>query len=557
MVKYFILLNILFVTTLSWSQETKGKVVSANGPIQGALVTVKNTFNEVITNNEGEFSIKTEDNSVLVISYFGMETKEVFATPATKMTITLETDGELLGEVVIKAKKENKEKTEETAYGKQNRDALGYSTGQKLTAEQINQSYTNVFDVIRQMPGIEIFGLAGQEQKVLFTKNRSINLVYPIVVLDGAVFDQSILNAISPTQIESITLLKSLNATLRYGQLGAGGAILINTQLGEGNALTVAQKQASLLVKGNEYTDTVLTVENVPITESYLLALNKATTFEEAKNIYESQMTTGNYNEIPYYVSVSDYFLKWDEDYSFKVLSNIAREATNNTKALRTYAYKLDERKEFLKALSVYKRVVALRPGESQSYLDLAMASEAAGDYETAFALYYQIIFNKIPNVDCSGIQDITINELRHLLAFHKSKVPFQTLPNDFLSAKLKQDIRIVLQWNNPSTDFEAQFVNPDSKFFIWNHTKFDNTDLLKEEVTQGYAMKEYVVDEKSKGNWRVNIRALEEEPQKNPTYLKYTLYRNYGLPTETKEVKVINLSRYTEKVTLDNFIFH
>lgn len=556
MLKRLLPVCFMFISALQFAQETSGKVVSKDGPIQGAIVTIKNTFNEAVTNTAGEFSIKANSEEVLVASYFGMETKEVFATPMAPMTITLEADGELLDEVLVKAKRKTKEKTEETAYGKQNRDALGYSTSQTLTADQINQSFTNVFDIIRNMPGTEVFGLQGQGQSIIFTKNRSINTVLPIVVIDGAVFDQSVLNAISPTQIVKIALLKSLNSTLRFGQLGAGGAILITTRLGEGNILTVAQKEASLLVKGNEYTENIMAIENVPAFEPYLISLQKATTFEEAKNIYDAQFATGEYNTVPYYTSVSDYFLKWDDKFSFQVLSNIAKEATNNPKALRTYAYKLEERKEFLKALSVYKRIVALRPGESQSYLDLAMASEAAGDYGTAFALYYQIIFNKIPKVDCTGILDVTINELRHLLAFHKGKVPYQTLPNDFLAAKLKQDVRVVLQWNNPSKDFETQFVSPENKFFIWNHTRFDNRELLRQEVEQGFAIKEYVVDETSKGSWRINIRALEEEPQKNPTYLKYTLYKDFGLATETKQVKVMNLSQFSEKVTLDTFIY-
>jgi tetratricopeptide (TPR) repeat protein len=546
----------LLISTLQFAQETTGRVVSEEGPLQGAIITVKNSFKETITNAQGEFAINAQDNEVLVVSYFGMETREVFANTTSEMTITLDVDGELLDEVIIKAKKGAKEKTEETAYGKKNRDALGYSTAQKLTSDQINQSYTNAFDVIRLMPGVEVFGLQGQSQSVIFTKNRSINTVLPIVVIDGAVFDQSVLNAISPTQIESIALLKSLNATLRYGQLGAGGAILITTKLGEQNVLTVEEQQAALLVNGNEYKENVTTIENIPTTEPYLLSLQKATSFEEAKQLYQEQQESDAYNTVPYYVSVSDYFLKWDANFSFQVLSSIAREATNNPKALRTYAYKLEERKEFLKALNVYKRILALRPAASQSYLDVAMASEATGDYETAFALYYQIIFNQIPNVDCTGIQDVTIHELRHLLAFHKNKVPYQTLPNDFLAAKLKQDIRIVLTWNNPSKDFEVQFVSPDEKFFIWNHTKFDNNQLMKEEVEQGYAVKEYIVDEKSKGPWKVNIRALEDEAQKNPTFLKYTLYRNFGLPTESKQVKVVNLSQFTKKVTLDNFMY-
>ena len=40
-----------------------------------------------------------------------------------------------------------------------------------------------------------------------------------------------------------------------------------------------------------------------------------------------------------------------------------------------------------------------------------------------------------------------------------------------------------------------------------------------------------------------------------NPTYLKYTIYKNYGLENETRKVKVIKLSQLEQKVTLDKFV--
>jgi tetratricopeptide (TPR) repeat protein len=409
--------------------------------------------------------------------------------------------------------------------------------------------------VLRLLPGIAVSGLF-PNQAVVFTKNLSITTALPAVVVDGAVYEQSILNAITPDEIEQVSLLKSANATLRYGQLGAGGAILIVTKMAARNNLKEAEKPPSLLVEGNEYDESVRTIERLPNTASYLLELQAATTFDAAKRIYEEQTASGTNNTVSYYVSVSDYFLKWDSDFSFTVLSNIAREATNNPRALKTYAYKLEERGETLKALNVYNRILALRPEQAQSYRDVAKASEAVGDYQTAFALYYQIIYNSIPNVDCTGILDIAINEMLHLLAFHKNKVPYETLPNDFLASKLKEDIRMVLEWNTPAKDFEAQFVSPDNKFFIWNHTKFTNKELLEQEVAQGFAMKEQLVDEKSKGIWRVNIRYFDEDPENNPTYLKYTLYQNYGQPNETKKIKVVNLARFTEKITLDTFLY-
>ena len=37
---------------------------------------------------------------------------------------------------------------------------------------------------------------------------------------------------------------------------------------------------------------------------------------------------------------------------------------------------------------------------------------------------------------------------------------------------------------------------------------------------------------------------------------LKYTLYRNYGLPTEERIVKIVKLQDLEEKVTLDSFVY-
>lgn len=553
MLKILLLYSALLFSNVIIAQEIIGKVVSKEGPLQGVSVIVKNTFSETLTDSEGNFSIQASNGNVLRVSYFGMETKEVMVQSSQKMQIELETDAELLDEVVVEARKDKEEKTEETAYGRKNRKSLGYSTSQVLTADQINQSYTSSFDILRLLPGIAVNGLF-PNQSVVFTKNLSITTALPVVVVDGAVYDQSILDAIMPDEIEQVSLLKSANATLRYGQLGAGGAILITTKLAARNKLEDQVAPPSLLVTGNEYEESLITVEDFPNTAPYMRALQKATTFEAAKDIYNQQTESGTNNTVPYYVSVSDYFLKWDKEFSFKVLSNIAREATNNPRALKTYAYKLEERGERLKALNVYKRILSLRPGQAQSYRDVAKASEAVGDYQTAYALYYQIIYNTIPNVDCTGIRDIAINEMLHLLAFHKSKVPYTSLPNDFLATRLNEDIRIVLEWNTPAKDFETQFVSPENKFFIWNHTKFTNKELLEAEVTQGFSMKEQLVDETSKGTWRVNIRYLDEDPENNPTFLKYTLYQNYGQTNEKKEIKVINLARFTDKITLDTF---
>jgi tetratricopeptide (TPR) repeat protein len=556
-IKLCILLFIVSSTSVGMAQQKStitGIVKSVDGPVQGATITAKRTFNEVITDIDGGFTMKvTEGDMVLEISSFAMEYKEVAIVRNIPMTITLNYDGQLLNEVLLKGKSKSKEEFVETAYGRQNKKALGYSTGQELTESDIRDTDITVFDVLRKMPGVEIFGTPGFNQSILFTRNRSITSQPPGVVLDGAVFDQSILNTLSPSEISSIKLLKGLNATLRYGQLGSGGIIFIITKLGKGNTLTIKEKVKSLQVKGNEYVETIAPLSSVNIIPSYVIALEKATTFKEAKALFENEQKTNN--TIPFYIQSSDYFLKWNAEYSFQILSTIAKLAPNNVKALKAYAFVLEERGAYKKVATIYNRILLLRPDSAQAYRDLALACEAAGDYELAFTLFYQIVYNTIPNVDCSGIQELAYNEFRHLLAFHRAKVPFQKLSNELLSLDYKKDIRIVFEWTQANVDFDIQFVSPARKFFNWTHTKFESKKVIQEEISQGYAVKEHIIDDADKGTWLVNVEFLGNEKLKNPTFLKYTVFQNYGLPSETKKSKVIQMNDLQNKVTIDRFV--
>ena len=529
-----------------------GVVKNVDGPIQGAVITIKNTFNETVTNQKGEFSITaTQDDTVIEVASFAMEYQEVTIKRGAPMTIVLEYDGQLLDEVVIKAK--SKDKYEETPFGRKKKKSLGYSSGREITEADIKDTDITVFDILRKMPGVQIFGLPGFNQSILFTRSLTITSQPPSVVLDGALLDQSILNSISPSEISSIKLLKGLAATLRYGQLGSGGIIFIETKLGKGNQITTEEKIESLQVKGNEYTQITPLLESVNTESDKLLELKKATTFEQAKAIFkkqEKQTTT-----IPFYIESSDYFLKWDKDYSFKILSTIARIAPNNAKALKAYAFKLEERGDYKKVINVYTRILALRPESAQGYRDLALAYQTNGDYELAFTLLYQIVYNTIPNVDTTAIQELAYNELRNLLALHKTKVSYQKVPNELLALNFKKDIRMVFEWTQPDVDFDIQFVSPERKFFNWTHTRFESKTLLQDEVSQGYAIKEHIIDDAQPGSWIVNIEFLSNERPKNPTYLKYTVFKDYGLPSQTKNTKVIAMKDLQTKVTIDRFV--
>ena len=96
----------------------------------------------------------------------------------------------------------------------------------------------------------------------------------------------------------------------------------------------------------------------------------------------------------------------------------------------------------------------------------------------------------------------------------------------------------IVFDWNDPNAEFELQFVNPNKKYFKWAHTKFESMDRMMDEIKNGYHTEEFIIDDAEPGEWLFNIEGLAKEDALNPTYLKYTVYKNYGLPEETKEIK-------------------
>ena len=100
-------LLLLFCCLGAFAQKgptVKGIIFDSNGEtIIGASIVVKgNTSIGTISDLDGQFSLNVpSSNSVLVVSFVGMKSKEVKATPNTLMRITLEDDTKQLDEVVV------------------------------------------------------------------------------------------------------------------------------------------------------------------------------------------------------------------------------------------------------------------------------------------------------------------------------------------------------------------------------------------------------------------------------------------------------------------------
>lgn len=95
----------------------KGQVLDTQGiPVIGANVIVKGSTQGVVTDIDGNFMLDVADNSTLLISYIGFETKEVSVKGQTSLQVVLKEDSYSLNEVVVTALGISREKK-----------ALGYS----------------------------------------------------------------------------------------------------------------------------------------------------------------------------------------------------------------------------------------------------------------------------------------------------------------------------------------------------------------------------------------------------------------------------------------------
>ncbi|MCB0462587.1 MAG: carboxypeptidase-like regulatory domain-containing protein [Flavobacteriaceae bacterium] len=544
-----------------------GSVTSDSLFIQGAKINVKNSYVQAISDVDGNYKIEASEDDILQVSALGMLPKEVLVSNQPNVNINLKPDGQLLDEVLLRAKA--KKEIVLTPFGKKDINSVGYSTSE-ITSKDISASHQTLEQLIAKLPGIMITGI-GERRRYSFPINTFATLggakgiaeidPNPVIVIDDVMYMQSDgLDKLPPIDLQtivSIKAIKSVVGTNRYGSAGAYGAIEIRTSASALSEVKKPVKQPSALAQGNDYLDEGISFfEDNKEPSKYIKQLSVAATFEEAKNMYYRQKNQMQVIPTSYVIEASEYFEKWDKDFAYNVLSNIAEFAYNNPKALLSLAYNLDELKYYEQAKYIYERIAELRPKDAQSHRNLTQIYEKTKAYDKALQLYKLMLSNSIEGADFSAIEQVIANEFSRFLAQNRNKIDVTGIPSDYLNAKFKYDQRIVFEWNEPRSEFEFQFVNPLKKFYRWSHTQLENQAQMMDEINNGYAIEEYIIDDAEPGEWIINIENLTNETNSiNPTYLKYTAYKNYGLPNETQTVKVVKLDDCNPKVTFDKFI--
>ncbi len=224
--------------------QVSGKVTDEGGqPVIAASVQLKNSSVGTSTNSNGEFQIDIPDNSskILVISYVGMETREINVNGKTSVNVVLKRFLSQQEEVVV------------IGYGtRQRKDVTGAIS--VIDSKQIEKSTSLTPELALQgtAAGVFVSSGGGDPQSRPTIRIRGVNTfgnAEPLYVVDGVpIFEGgsgitdggigdirspiNIFSMINPQDIESITVLKDASAAAIYGVRASNGVILITTKKG-------------------------------------------------------------------------------------------------------------------------------------------------------------------------------------------------------------------------------------------------------------------------------------------------------------------------------------
>ncbi len=223
-----------------------GKVTDkSNNPLVGITVRIRGTNRGTTTNFDGNYTLTVPNpKTMLIFTSIGFVSKEIIVGTQTTIDMVMKEATTQLDEVTLNA----------GYYSVKERESTGNIA--KIKAKSIEkQPINNPLAAMQgHLSGVNIVqstGVPGGGYNIEIRGKNFINGgTNPLFIIDGVPFgSQSLgsidvsgqinsgnispLNAINPSDIKSIEVLKDADATAIYGSRGANGVVLITTKRGK------------------------------------------------------------------------------------------------------------------------------------------------------------------------------------------------------------------------------------------------------------------------------------------------------------------------------------
>lgn len=217
----------------SYAQKVSGTVTDeSNIPLPGVTVLLKGTTNGTITTIDGyyELQLPNAQTDVIVVSFIGMESQQISVDGRKTIDVILQNSFTQLDEVVA------------VGYGTiKKRDITGSVASIKGDDLQAVPVSSVAEAMTGRMAGVQVSSTEGSPDAEMTIRVRGGGSITqdnsPLIIVDG--FPVNSLSDISPSDIQTLDVLKDAASTAIYGSRGANGVIIVTTKSGKEGRLTV------------------------------------------------------------------------------------------------------------------------------------------------------------------------------------------------------------------------------------------------------------------------------------------------------------------------------
>lgn len=211
----------MFAQKAAAQYAVKGKIFDAvsKEPIVGATIQILTTTDGTVTNQNGQFQLKSvPQNAQIKISTIGYTSQEHTVTDAQPLTISLEPAVENLQQIVVTGNREAALRTE---------SPMAIS---RLTLKQIDEAKaTALFEIINKTPGVMMVNLNNEQHMMAIRQPMTTN-AYFLYMEDGVpirpigVFNHNSILEFNQFAISSVEVVKGPVSSI-YGPEAVGGAV--------------------------------------------------------------------------------------------------------------------------------------------------------------------------------------------------------------------------------------------------------------------------------------------------------------------------------------------
>lgn len=267
------------------------------------------------------------------------------------------------------------------------------------------------------------------------------------------------------------------------------------------------------------------------------------------------KLKIGYIDQPSFYFDITDEFIRRGRnDEALTVLSNILEMQLDNVELLRVAANKLLQMQNYPLAIELFEKITELRGEHPQSFRDLALAYQAAGEYQKAFDTFRNILEKKWHRFE--EIKQIIFVEMNNLLSIHP-EIDTDGLDKDLIFA-MPVDIRIVLSWSTDNTDIDLHVIDPMDEECYYGHKNTAIGGRYPHDFTQGFGPEEFMLKKAIDGKYVIRTNNFGDHRQSvsGATTLYLDLYTNYSRPDQKHERVFVRTENVKDKNDIGDIVW-